>query len=76
MYYMYLECTPHHQCRDFLKISVGMGVPADPDNRDVVTRPVSVSKVAKYITSTFRGISSQPSIIEYCMYTVCCNGTV
>ena len=42
----------------------------DPEERDVVPGPITVSSVARYISSTFKGVASQPSIVEYCMYTV------
>lgn len=54
----------------FFQICVDSGVPVDPDNRDTVGGPVSISKVAEYVKSTFKGVANQPSIIEYCMFTV------
>ena len=31
---------------------------------------MTVPVVADYIGSTFRGVASKPSIVDYCMYTV------
>ena len=31
---------------------------------------MTVPAVADYIGSTFRGVASKPSIVDYCMYTV------
>ena len=41
-----------------------------PDSRDSIGGPTTVPAVSKFISNTLRGVATQPSITEYCMYTV------
>ena len=42
----------------------------DPDNRDAIGGPVTVHDTSKFISEMFKGVATQPSITEFCMYTV------
>ena len=42
----------------------------DPDSRDTIGGPTSVSDVATFISHTLKGVATQPSITEYCIFTV------
>ena len=42
----------------------------DPDNRDAIGGPVTIPGVAEFISQSLKGVAAQPSITEYCMYTV------
>jgi glycine/D-amino acid oxidase-like deaminating enzyme len=41
-----------------------------PDGRDSIGGPATVPAVGRFISSTLRGVATQPSITEYCMYTM------
>ena len=46
------------------------GPTVDPDNRDAIGGPVTTSSTSKFISETFRGVAKQPSVTEFCLYTV------
>ena len=46
------------------------GNPVDPDHRDAEPTAQSIPKVLEFIEKHFKGISTTPSIVESCLYTV------
>jgi sarcosine oxidase/L-pipecolate oxidase len=62
--------SPIEEYPDMIKVCLHRGEWTDPDERDKLTGPVAIPTVAEYIRSTFRGVATQPSIVEYCLYTI------
>ena len=50
------------------------GTPADPDERDRYPHSTSVSLVDGFIQKHFRGVSRNPAIVEFCMFTMTVSG--
>ena len=61
---------PDSEYPGLFKICAHNGVLADPEHRDAKAGPSYLQHTANFISSKLRGFSSQPSIVETCMYTV------
>ena len=47
-----------------------VGLPCDPDRRDLVSVDEIIQKTKEYVARTFPGLEPEPAVIETCMYTV------
>ena len=61
---------PDSEYPGLFKICVHDGVAADPEDRDVESEYSFLKYTSGFITSKLRGVSSKPSILETCIYTV------
>ena len=67
-YYYY--GMPDSEYPGLFKICAHDGVATDPEDRDVEGEYSFLKHTNKFISSLLRGVSSKPSILETCIYTV------
>ena len=67
-YYYY--GMPDTEYPGLFKICAHKGVPADPEERDAESDYSFLKHTNHFISSKLRGVSSKPSILETCIYTV------
>ena len=62
--------NPLYSLERFLKACYHSGPEVDPDRRDVNPSSHTTETTSKFVQNHFKGLSKEPGIIEFCMYTV------
>ncbi|XP_065891854.1 peroxisomal sarcosine oxidase-like isoform X2 [Dysidea avara] len=61
---------PAYEYPGLVKVCFHDGCTVDPDARDAKPNPQSVERVSQFIDKFLKGVSTDPSIVESCMYSI------